>query len=321
MTPTSSGGGVAPTLDGDELVEMVGDLGAVGRVGTLALDRTPGAHMSFADVCGLLDVIEAEPDYAGFVVTQGTDTIEETAFLVDLLHRDERPVVVTGAMRHPSMPGADGPANLSAAIRVAAAPHARELGVLVVMNDEIHAARLVRKVHTMSPAAFASVPGPLGWVAEGRPQIITRLPWRSTLPRPNGDFPPVALITAALGDDGRIIESLPGLGYRGVVIEALGGGHLPPAMANAVARVAEELPVVLTSRTGSGSTLEATYDFPGSEIDLLRNGALSAGCLDGAKARILLTVLLALERDREEIGAAFALHGGDGSVPDAAVGA
>lgn len=315
MTPASDGAGVAPALDGDELVAMIGDLDEVASVETRSLQRTPGAHLSFADVAGLLDVIGGADDWDGFVITQGTDTIEETAYLLDLLYEGEEPVIVTGAMRHPATPGADGPANLLAAIRVAAAQQARGLGVLVVMNDEIHAARLVRKVNTMNPAAFASVPGPLGWLAEGRPQLMLRPSRREALPPPTGPFPRVALVTAALGDDGTIVEALPGLGFEGVVIEALGGGHLPPGTAAAVSTIAEAVPVVLASRTGSGSTLEATYDFPGSEIDLLRKGAVSAGCLDGAKARILLTVLLALERDRDEITAAFTTHGGDGGAP------
>ena len=131
----------------------------------------PSANFSFADV---LDVSEAIGDafasgVDGVVVTQGTDNIEETSFAFDLLVDDERPVVVTGAMRSPSQPGADGPANIRAAVAVAVSPLAKGMGTLVVMNDAIHAARFVRKMHGSSPSAFASPQcGSLGVVIEDR---------------------------------------------------------------------------------------------------------------------------------------------------------
>src|SRR6185437_15072259 len=130
--------------------------------------------ISFTDLLGLRDEIlrRVEDGSAGIVITQGTDTIEETAFALDLLWAGHAPIVITGAMRNPTLPGADGPANLLAAVRVAASPAARGLGVLVVIADEIHAARFVSKRHTQSPAAFAALAGPLGWVSEGDVRIV-----------------------------------------------------------------------------------------------------------------------------------------------------
>jgi L-asparaginase len=151
------GGGVAPALLASGLLAAVPGLEDEG-VGLEVRDvaNKPGASLSFGDVFRLADVISATlgGGCAGAVVIQGTDTIEETAYLLDLLLASDAPVVVTGAMRNPSLAGADGPANILAAIRVAASDRARGLGALVVMNDQIHAARWVQKAHTASTAAF-----------------------------------------------------------------------------------------------------------------------------------------------------------------------
>src|SRR6185437_4013034 len=137
-----------------------------------------------------------EDGSAGIVITQGTDTIEETAFALDLLWAGHAPIVITGAMRNPSLPGADGPANLLAAVQVAASPTARGLGALVVFNDEIHAARFVSKTHTSKPSAFQSRhTGPIGWLSEGHPVVVSRPVGRFCLDVPsNSEVPPVALV-------------------------------------------------------------------------------------------------------------------------------
>jgi L-asparaginase len=310
MTPSDSGTGVTPTLEGEDLVAAVPDLRHVARVRTLSFRRLPGAHLAFDDVFALSEQIEKEVEDGmvdGVVVTQGTDTIEETAFLLELLISCDAPVVITGAMRPPTAVSADGPANLLASVQVAANKQARGLGALVVFNNEIHGARFVQKTHPSSQSAFTSAPGPLGWVSEGEPRILLR-PARSVdLPaRPTGPPQSVALITVSLDDDGRILRAVPDLGFSGVVVEALGGGHVPSQVADEIARVIDEIPVVLTSRTGRGEVLRETYDFPGSETDLRRRGAISAGWLDGPKARGLLTVLLRAGLDRPAIAEAIA---------------
>src|ERR1700683_4103269 len=163
----TSGRGVAPALSASDLLAAVPGLDAAGvELSLRDVANKPGASTGTAlgDGC------------AGAVLTQGTDTIEETAYLLDLLVASDAPVVVTGAMRNPSLAGPDGPANIPAAIRVAAAACARELGCVVVMNDQIHAARWVAKAHTASPAAFISPGfGPLGHIAEGEVHIPLRL--------------------------------------------------------------------------------------------------------------------------------------------------
>lgn len=316
MTETTSACGVAPALDGDDLVAAVPGLRAVAALRTLAFRQLPGAHLGVADIAALVECIRGElaSGTDGVVVTQGTDTIEETAFVLDLLLGSDAPVVVTGAMRNPTVAGADGPANLIAAVQVAAYQPARGLGVLVVLNDEIHAARCVCKWHTSRVDAFVSVPGPLGWVVEGRPRIVlrpaTRLP---VLPPPVDPPIPVALVKIGIGDDGRTLRALADLGYGGAVVEALGGGHVSPNVALELGRLSAQMPVVLSTRPGRGETLRDTYEFPGSERDLLRRGLIPAGWLDGPKARVVMLLALASGSDRAQLARIFEALAGNGS--------
>lgn len=307
MTPVEDGDGVAPSLGAADLLREVPGLDRVARLNAVGFRRLPGAHLELADVIELAGRIEQEVEGgAGVVVTQGTDTLEEVAYALDLLLSPRRPVVVTGAMRNPSVLSPDGPANLSAAVRVAASPDAVGTGVLVVMDDEIHSACLVQKNHPSGLGAFSSFPGPIGWLSEGRVSIVLRPvdDGQIAVP-PDRDPPPVALLTASLGDDGRLLERLPDDGYAGVVIEALGGGHLPAPMAERAAALAARMPVVFSTRVGSGEVLRQTYDFPGSEVDLIRRGLIPSGALDGPKARVLLILSLLAGLDREEIRRRF----------------
>jgi L-asparaginase len=271
--------------------------------------QRPSPSITFTDLLRLRDEItlRVADGSAGIVVTQGTDTIEETAFALDLLWSGSAPVVVTGAMRSPSLPGADGAANLLGAVQVAAGAMTRGLGVLVVFNDEIHAAKFVSKTHTSKPSAFQSrLTGPIGWLSEGHPLIAVRPVGRFCMNVPTrADVPPVALIRVGLEDDGRILPALAAHGFRGAVIEGFGGGHVTPPMVTRIKRLASEMPVVLASRTGSGELLRNTYRYHGSETELLEVGAIPAGILDGLKARILLSLCLAADPAGENVATAF----------------
>lgn len=309
MTSANGGEGVAPTLDGEDLVGAVPQLAELGAIETVAYRRMPGGHLKVDDLIEMAEFITAKlssGEVAGVVITQGTDTIEETAFLLDLLLEEESPVIVTGAMRNPSTLSADGAANLYGAVKVALSSAARGMGVLVVFNDEIHSARFVQKTHTSNPSAFVSVTGPLGWIIEGEPKLMMR-PNREIrfAGAPGSKQAPVALITASLDDDGRILAALPSLGFKGAVIEALGGGHVPDGFVEKLEPLAAVMPVVFSSRVGAGEILRRTYDFPGSEVDLRSKGAIPAGWLDGPKARMLLTLLLRSGFDREEVAQVF----------------
>ena len=305
----SGGKGVEPTLTGEALVSDVPEIAGVAEVSAESFRQAASGELGVGDLAELAAEITARIDggAAGAVVTQGTDTIEETSFVLDLLVDSEAPVVVTGAMRNPTLPGADGPANLLAAIQVVAGGAARGLGTVVVLNDEIHLARFVRKTHTSNPATFRSDPvGPVGWISEGVPRVVLRPVGRHKvdLSKDAGDRP-VALYHVALADDGRLLPKLEEEGYAGLVVEAMGGGHVPSVMAETLEDLASRMPVVLASRTGGGEVLRSTYGFVGSEIDLLDRGLIYASHLDGRKARLLLTLLLRSGATKEEIAETF----------------
>ncbi|GIF65651.1 L-asparaginase [Asanoa ishikariensis] len=310
---TGPDGGVVPALGAADLVAAVPGLADTGiSVEVTDFRRLPGAGLGFADLAALVAAASGT-GADGVVVTQGTDTIEEAAYALDLLWTLDTPLVVTGAMRNPTLAGADGPANLLAAVRVAAAPEARGMGCLVVLGDEIHAARWVRKTHTTSPAAFRSPDtGPVGLVAEGRPRILTR-PVRHSL-RIDEPIATVrtGVVPVVLGDDGELLRQA-GVVLDGLVVAAFGVGHVPVSTVDVLTDLARSKPVVLASRIGAGPVLTHTYGYPGAEADLLRRGLIAAGALDPYKARILLHLLLAAGHDRAGVVNAFAAVNGRAS--------
>jgi L-asparaginase len=314
MTQTPDGG-VAPALSAPELLAAVPGLSDVAAdIRAVDFRQKPGASLSFGDLFELVTAINDAfaGGCAGAVVTQGTDTIEEVAYVLDLLLSTDAPVVVTGAMRNPTMAGADGPANILAAVIVALSPQARGLGCLVVMNDQIHAARWAQKTHTGSTAAFASPGhGPLGEVVEGHVRIPVGLRHRSPAlhPAPDAQEVRVGIATVALGDDGTLVETI-GAHVDGLVVAAFGVGHVPAGTVPVLAGLAQRIPVVLASRIGAGPVHDSTYGFPGSERDLLARGLINAGYLDPLKARVLLHLLVASGADRAHIRDTFAAAGG-----------
>jgi L-asparaginase len=314
----SSGPGapVVARLSGADLTAAVPGLAELGvPVEVRDIEAVPSASLTFGQIVALVEAASraVRAGARGVVATQGTDTLEETAFLVDLLWPHPEPFVLTGAMRNPTMAGPDGPANLLAAALTAAAPEARELGALVAFNDELHAARWVRKTHSTSTATFASPnTGPLGHVAEGRVRFLTTPPRRAPLPAPvqaqAWDENRVALYTVALDDDGLLLDDL-ARSHQGLVVAGFGVGHVPAALAPALGALADHMPVVLSSRTGGGPVLRRTYGAVGSETDLMRRGLINAGLLDPYKARVLLRLLLASGAGGDVITAAFAMYG------------
>jgi L-asparaginase len=310
---SDGGGGVVPALIGSDLVAAVPGLTDTGiTVSVHDFRKLPGASVTFEDLIALTAAARhaVADGAAGLVVTQGTDTIEETAFALDLLWQAGAPLVVTGAMRNPTLAGADGPANLLAAIRVAAAPSTRDMGCLVVLNDEIHAARWVRKTHSTSPAAFRSPDtGPVGLMVEGRPRILARPIHHPVALEPHRPARVrTAVIPVVLGDDGDTLRRA-GEGLDGLVVAGFGVGHVPAATVQVLTDLAATMPVVLASRIGAGPVLTGTYGFPGSESDLLARGLIGAGWLDCYKARVLLHLLLASGSGRGDIAKMFEMIG------------
>jgi L-asparaginase len=302
-------GGVTPQLGASDLIAVVPGLSDVAEVEAASFRQAPSGDLTLLDLVALARAIEErfESGTDGVVVTQGTDTIEETSFALDLLVRSSRPVVVTGAMRNPTLAGPDGSANILASVQVAASRDAEGLGTLVVLNDEIHAARFVRKTHTSNLSTFRSPSaGPIGWLIENRVRVVFRVAPLARFGKvPESPVPAVSLFKCALGDDARILDQIEALGYAGVVVEGFGGGHVPARMVASLETLAARMPVVLASRTGSGEALSETYGYDGSERDLLSRGLFSAGVLDGLKARILLSLILMSDGDPSRAKATF----------------
>ena len=300
MTPPTAGGGVVPSLDAAGLVQAVPELADVAELEAHTLRTDPGAWLLPPDLVAVAawargQVGGGAGGAAGVVVVQGTDTIEETAYLLDLYWDRPEPLVVTGAMRAARAPGADGPANLLAATVVAADPASRDRGVLVVLNDDVHDATRVRKADSIALHTFSSAPfGPVGRVHEGRVTYAGRSARWPALPVPEaGRVPRVALLETHLGDVGELLAMVVDAGYDGVVLAGFGAGHVSAALAEEVGAAVQRCPVVLASRTGGGPVLGGTYGFVGSESDLLARGVVPAGWLHPRKARLLLWSLLA----------------------------
>lgn len=316
MAGTGHGGGVVFRLTGSELTAAVPGLDTLDvRLDVHDTHAVPSANLTFPQILELVAAASraVDEDATGVVVTQGTDSLEETAYLVDLVWPHDAPFVVTGAMRNPTLAGADGPANLLAAVRVAASEEARGLGALVAFDDEIHAPRWIRKTHSTSTATYRSPnAGPVGHVIEGRVRVLTRTHRHDPLPAPAGTAPfdaaRVALHTVTLDDDGLLLDGLDRT-HQGLVVAAFGVGHVSSALAPVLGGLAERMPVVLTSRSGSGSVLRSTYGAVGSETDLQRRGLINGGLLDPYKARVLLRLLLANGAGRDGIAETFARHG------------
>lgn len=310
MTASDSGG-VVPRLDADGLIAAVPALDRIARLRARTLSTLPSPHMDLETVAVMARAIEEEiaAGVDGIVLIQGTDTLEESAFALELMLEPRVPVVMTGAMRNPTLPGADGPANLYEAVRTAAQADVR--GVVVVLDGRIHAPRFLSKRHTASVAAFDSDPVLLGEVTDAGPVIYANLP--PLLRYGIGSrvaAPPVALLTSTMGDDGRLVDAIADAGYAGLVVAGMGGGHVSPAMAERLGPLARRLPVVLASRVSGGSTLINTYAYPGGEMDLIERGLIRAGWLSPVKARIALALLLGTGATTETLRRFFTAYGG-----------
>ena len=310
-------------LGAEDLVAAVPRLAEVAEIKAETVSRVGSHSLSFDQVHALaarIRTIGAD----GIVVTQGTDTLEETAFLLDLLLELDVPVIVTAAMRNPSLTSPDGPGNLLAAVRVAAdswaRTHAKALGVIAVMLDEVFAAADVSKVHPTRLNAFASTQtGPLAALVEDR-VVPMSLPVRDAIEaarrkigHPTGAAQPVALLWMALDEPGSLIEAMLAdrghLGYRGAVMGALGGGHLPERTTEIVRRLAAAMPTVVSARAGGGPMLRHTYGGPSAEIALRQAGLVWGGRLHPLKARVLLETCLRARLDRDTIAQVFDAFG------------
>jgi L-asparaginase len=285
--------GSVPVHGAEDLAASLGDLSGT-TLRPRDVSKVPSHAVTAADMWDLAAEVDAEirAGADGVVVTHGTDTLEETAYALALLVETRVPVVLTGAMRPPHVNGPDGLANLGAAVSAASCPALAAYGPVVVIHDEIHVARWVTKQHSSRVAAFESPSaGPVGVLVEGEVELLLG-------PAPGSDRLPVVgppdgvrveLLWTAAGADGFVVDAVAD-GVDGVVVAGTGGGHAPPALADALIRLVEAgRPVVLASRCGgAGRVLQRTYGGDGSEKHLLSRGLVPAGSLPPLKARLRL---------------------------------
>jgi L-asparaginase len=299
--------GALPSLDAAALLAAVPALAGLPGLRARSLGGWPGVHVSAADALAIARAAVAEAAAGrGVVITHGTDTLEETAVLCDLLHGADAPIVVTGAMRPASAAGADGPANLLDAVRAAGDAACSGLGAIVAFAGELHAALAVRKSDSVSPRAFSSPrSGPLGRVSEQCVEVWSRPHRRPPLPVAQLDAR-VEIVAAGLGSDGALVEAALAAGADGLVAVLLGAGHAPPLFLAACRAAAARVPVVACVRPEAGRMLRATYGFAGAERDVRAGGLMPAPALSPAAARITLMACIGAGYSRVATAAAFA---------------
>ncbi len=301
-------GGAIPALSGEEIIARAPGLAEIADFEVVNFGLLAGPHMTPPKMLELAQAVKArlaDSSVAGAVVTHGTDTLEETAYLLDLLIDDARPVVLVGAMRNSSELSWDGPGNLRSAVRVAADAQACGLGVMVVMNDELLAAVEATKTHTEKTDTFQSRDfGPLGIVDKDR-VIVSRRPARRDHIRTDRLEERVDLIKVSAGTDGRFISFAVDSGARGIVVEGLGRGNVPVATLPGIEKaISAGLPVVITSRCPRGRVLD-TYGYEGAGRQLKRMGCITGGMLPSHKARIKLMAALGAGWNTEQIRKSF----------------
>jgi L-asparaginase len=267
---------------------------------------TPGRML---DLARNIERHVARDDVDAVVVTHGTDTVEETALMVDLLVATPKPVVFTAAMRNLSETGADGPRNLADAVRVAIHPESRDRGAMLVVNERIHAARYVTKTNTVNPETFASPEyGPLGQVTGKGVRYLHEAPARRHM-RASSIESNIPVVSGVAGSDSTLLDWHIGRGVAGIILEGSGSGNVPAEMADGLSRaIAAGIPVVLTTRVASGF-LAPTYGTgaaSGGGFDLARLGVIPSLYWRAPKARIALMVALGAGMPHSELAEFFA---------------
>lgn len=304
MKYDEASGGLVPAVSGDDLVSAVPALKDAAKIEVAEFSNVPSGHMTPAmmlELSRLADKYCRREDVAGVVITHGTDTLEETCYLVGLTARTGKPIVVTGAMRGASDTGPDGAANILAAVRTAACPAAAGKGALLVLNDEIHGAAEVTKAHTTSCSTFASPGwGPIGHVYFDR-VAIRRQPLNLQKIQPEALCEDVYLLKTYAGMDSYLFQCLAEKPCQGLVVEALGCGNVPLPVKAGIELVRRKgIPVVLASRVQAGRVVKA-YSYEGSAVSLQEAGIIMAGELTGQKARLKLMAALGITKDAAEL--------------------
>jgi L-asparaginase len=286
-----------PALSANDLLSALPELDGHIDVGFEDFCRVPSPHIDpvhWAAMARRVNEVLADPTVSGVVISHGTGLLEETAWFLDVVLETQKPVVLVGAQRNSSERDYDGTRNLLDALRTCASPDARGRGVLVVMNQHINAAREVSKMHTFDVETFAS--GEWGYLGNVTATAVEfqRSPLRRThLPYAGQPLPKVDVVSMYAGAGGALLRAAVADGAAGLVVQAVGSGHLNPAMALAATELMRQgVPVVVATRVPRGGT-RACYGFEGSSQMLVNEGAVLAGGLSAWKARVLLMVALA----------------------------
>lgn len=321
MVADATAGGKVPTLDGAAILARAPGIEEIAEIVPIDLGRTPASHFTFPKLFEIASEIrraQADPSIDGVVVVQGTDVIEETAFLWDLVLDGDTPVIVTGAMRAASDPNDDGPENLRNAVRCAASPELRGQGVQVVLDATINPADGVTKTHASALDTFQCLDtGPLGRVVAGRVIVDRRRGARRHVAAERA-ADGVLLLTAHVAMDGALLDAAAALRPPGIVVEATGAGNTAGSLVEAATRAIEQdIVVAFTSRCAAGAAGPA-YAFPGGGATWARAGALLAGHLSGPKARIALAAGLGAGLGHAALGELLADPPGWGPAIEAA---
>ncbi|HKI77382.1 MAG TPA: asparaginase [Ignavibacteriaceae bacterium] len=308
MSIDENTGGAVPKYSGEELLEKIPEAKELANITCYDFGKYPGPHMTPELMLKLSNKIREllkEDNYTGVIVTHGTDTLEETAYFLDLTIKTEIPIVVIGSMKNSSEPDWDGPRNLLDAINICLSKNCKNLGVLVCLNGDINAASEVTKTYTDEVDTFSSLDfGALGFIQNGK-IIINRLPTKLETIETDKINSNIDMLTVYAGMDEKFFKFSADSGVEGIVVEALGVGNVPPAAYEGIKYAVEkDIPVVLVSRCPAGETLDI-YSYPGAGKWLHSIGVIFAEYLNGQKARIKLMLALGKTKDKKELKKLF----------------
>ncbi|QUH26004.1 asparaginase [Serpentinicella alkaliphila] len=293
-------GAAIPSLSNEQILALVTNIDRYAEIETIDFSNIPGPHMDPDMMMKLRELVIQNLDRAdicGVIITHGTDTLEETAYLLDLSIDSTKPIVMVGAMRNSSELGYDGPSNLAAAVCTAISPQSHNKGTLVVMNNDVNAASEVTKTNTLSLDTFKSLEfGALG-IVDGDDVIFHRkVVNRQHIITEKIDTN-VELIKCVAGMDSNLINHCVNSGVSGLVIEGLGRGNVPPKMLSGIKNAIDKgIAVVLISRCPTGRVMH-NYGYEGGGNDLRKMGVIFGGDLPGQKARIKLMLALGKTKD------------------------
>lgn len=308
MTVDEAIGAAIPTLSGEQILSRVSNIDRMAEIEVVNFSEIPGPHMSIDKLIELKNLIKkrlSDPKITGVIVTHGTDTLEETAYFLDLTIHHTKPVIVVGAMRNNSELGYDGASNLAAAVCTAISPKARNKGVLVVLNNEVNAAAEVAKTNTLSLNTFQSPYGPLGIIDTNDFIVYREIAYRQYIDTDHVERR-VDLIKTVIDMDDRLIRCMVDAGAVGLVIEAMGRGNVSPKVMNGIRYAIEKgVVVVVVSRCYSGRVF-TSYGYEGGGKELADLGVIMGGDMRGPKARLKLMLALGKTNDLDVIRSFFA---------------